>query len=274
MNNKEINLGAVQKTLLLPLWSRAFETQKNKSLLVDKTAVNIIQNMEYDFSIFERIQDPLSRIAWIARSLYFDSVILSFLKQNPDGTIINAGCGLDTTFDRIDNGKAYWYEIDLSDVIELRKKYIKENEHRIIIADSILSNDWCGKIKHNKRILVLFAGLLYYFNENDVKKIFTNISEHLGSCEIVFDYSSPKGVEVANKKVLEKSGMSNSVKLLWGIGNINKIKEWGNIEIIESLPMFKRFKKNYPIIKRIGMNISDMLKIMSLAHIKIEKRSV
>jgi hypothetical protein len=35
------------------------------------------------------------------------------------------------------------------------------------------------------------------------------------------------------------------------------------------MPMYKEHKKNYSMINRIGMNIDDALKIMSLAHIRI-----
>ena len=36
-----VQLGNVQKTLLLPLWGRAMETGKSEPLLVDKTAVEV-----------------------------------------------------------------------------------------------------------------------------------------------------------------------------------------------------------------------------------------
>jgi len=45
-----INLGSVQETLLLPLWGRAIETQKQKPLLVDSKAVSIINSIPYDFT--------------------------------------------------------------------------------------------------------------------------------------------------------------------------------------------------------------------------------
>lgn len=33
----------------------------------------------------------------------------------------NLGCGLDTTFERVDNGLLQWYDLDLPDAVELRK---------------------------------------------------------------------------------------------------------------------------------------------------------
>jgi O-methyltransferase involved in polyketide biosynthesis len=129
-----INLGDVQKTLFLPLWGRAVETRKGKPMLVDETAVKIIDQVDYDFSKITQNMDELSQIAWIKRSLICDQVIKKFLASYPEGTIVNIGCGLDTTFERTDNGKLKWYDLDLADVIELRRKFIQESVRRKFIV--------------------------------------------------------------------------------------------------------------------------------------------
>ena len=45
-----IELGDVQITLLLPLWGRAVETKKKKPLLIDKSASEILNQLNYDFT--------------------------------------------------------------------------------------------------------------------------------------------------------------------------------------------------------------------------------
>ncbi|HNY17513.1 MAG TPA: hypothetical protein PKL75_08680, partial [Treponemataceae bacterium] len=75
MSTTKITLTGVQETLLLPLWGRAHETKKDKPLLIDKEAVRIIDQIDYDFSQIERRVNPLSRMAWVARSIYFDQKI-------------------------------------------------------------------------------------------------------------------------------------------------------------------------------------------------------
>ena len=134
----KIELGNVQKTLFLPLWGRAVESKKRKPMLVDETAVRIIEQVDYDFAPMTANLEELSQIAWIKRSLICDQVIDKFLAQYPAGTIVNVGCGLDTTFERVDNGKLRWYDLDLPDVIALRSKFIQESERRTFIASSFL----------------------------------------------------------------------------------------------------------------------------------------
>ena len=112
------------------------ESKKPHPLLIDDLAVKIIDSVNFDFSLMSKNLDDITQIAWIKRSLICDQVIKKFLNHNPKGTIINIGCGLDTTFERIDNSYLTWYDLDLPDVIELRKKFIQENERRKFIASS------------------------------------------------------------------------------------------------------------------------------------------
>ena len=84
-----VELGDVQKTLFLPLWGRAFESKKEKPLLRDQTALEIIEKVDYDFaSIAENISE-LSQSAWIMRSIYIDEVIKKFLDKHPKATIVS-----------------------------------------------------------------------------------------------------------------------------------------------------------------------------------------
>ena len=117
-NKNNIKLGSVQETLFLPLWGRAIETQKRRPLLVDEKAVSIIKSIPYDFTTISKNIMNLSRLSWIARSIYFDKKIKDFIDVCPEATIVNIGCGLDTTFERVDNGKIHWYDLDLPDTIE------------------------------------------------------------------------------------------------------------------------------------------------------------
>ncbi|MCE1163882.1 MAG: class I SAM-dependent methyltransferase [Bacteroidetes bacterium] len=269
-DSKELKLGSVQETLLLPLWGRAVETRKERPLLIDKKAVSIIKTIPYDFAVISKNISRLTRAAWIARSIYLDKKILSFINSYPDATVVNVGCGLDTTFDRVDNGKIQWIDLDLPDSIELRRKYISESFRRSFISCSVFDKSWYSQIRDSKKVMIMLAGVIYYFAETEVKNLFNDIRTYLPGAEMIFDYSSKKGVEVANKRVIDKGGMDKSAYLKWGIDNIYEIEKWfSGINVLETIPIFREHKKNYPLYKRIGFNISDALKIMSLARVKV-----
>lgn len=272
MDTTKISLSGVQETLLLPLWGRAFETEKDKPLLIDNEAVRIIGQIDYDFSQIEKQVNPLSRLSWISRSIYFDQKIREYLESFPYGTIINIGCGLDTTYERVHNGNAKWYELDFPEVIETRKKFIKESQDRIFLPYSVFDSNWYEKITGKENVLIMIAGVIYYFEESEVKLLFDSFRKHFAHTQIIFDYESVKGMEIANKVVIENGGMDKNAYLKWGINNIKDIEKWNiGIKINENMKMFQEHRKKYPFSKRIGMWISDTLSVMSLAKITIKK---
>ena len=270
MTDQVITLGSVQETLLLPLWGRAVEAKKRKPLLNDSMAVEIVKNTNYDFSTISNKVSKLSQLSWIARSIYFDGEIRKFLGAHPDATIVNIGCGLDTTFDRVDNGQVDWYDLDMPDAISLRKEYMKESERRRFIPLSAFDSAWYSQIANKTNVLLLLAGVIYYFQEKDVAHFFKEAIRQFKSVDLLFDYCSKRGMQIANKKVIEDGGMDKKANLLWGLDDLHELMKWNiKLEIVNDMTMFKDHKKNYPIVNRIGMNISDKMKIMSLAHIQI-----
>jgi len=85
----KVELGKVQETLLLPLWGRAVESQKEDLRLVDGMAVEIINKIDHDFTTITKNISWLSQFSWVARSLHIDKTILEFVKNNPKATIVN-----------------------------------------------------------------------------------------------------------------------------------------------------------------------------------------
>ncbi|MBI5954831.1 MAG: class I SAM-dependent methyltransferase [Chloroflexi bacterium] len=267
-----INLGNVQKTLFLPLWGRAEETKKKKPMLTDQAAVRIVEQVDYDFSQMTKNMDELSQIAWIKRSLIGDQVVRKFLEMYPEGTIVNVGCGLDTTFERIDNGKLKWYDLDLADVIELRRKFIQEGERRKFIASSFLEKEWLDGIEVKGNVLFMAAGVLYYFEENQVKDFVIRLADKFPGSEMLFDVASPVGVRVANKKVVESSGLDEKSHLKWGPENKKVIPAWDSrIKIVGTHYYFRTLRLS-PRNILMGA-LSDYLGIQYMLHLKLGKPS-
>jgi O-methyltransferase involved in polyketide biosynthesis len=265
-----IDLGSVQKTLLLPLWGRAVETRKQKSLLVDTTADQIIEKINYDFSTIANNMGEITRLAWIVRCIHIDRTIKQFLLKHPRATIVNIGCGLDTTLNRIDNGNLKWYNLDLPDVIKLRRNLIPETNRSESIAGSFLDESWLHQVTVNDSVLFLAAGVFYYFDEAEMKKFFVRLADIFPSCELIFDLASPLGVRVANKKVIEAGGMDKTAILKWGIETAKHIQTWDKrITLVDEYPMFKGMKKGLSLRNKYGTFLSDRLKIMSMVHLKI-----
>jgi O-methyltransferase involved in polyketide biosynthesis len=273
MNDRiKVELGEVQETLLLPLWGRAVESQKTKSRLTDRMAVEIVKRIDYDFSTITKNISWITQLAWVARSLHVDRAILEFIKDKPQATIVNIGCGLDTTFDRIDNGQIMFYDLDLPDVINLRKTFFHETERRKTISCSFLEGEWLNRLETNNGLLFIAAGVFYYFLENQIKCFFVSLADRLSGCEVFFDSASPLGVNVANKRVIKDGGMDETAILKWSIKSARSIEQWDRrIQVVEEFPMFRGMKKGYSVKMKYGLWMSDFLKIMSMVHLRIGK---
>ena len=263
-----IELKSVQKTLLLPLWGRAVETRKQNPILVDTTAAEIIDRIDYDFTTIAANISLITQLAWIARSLHIDRVIKEFLQKHPRGTVVNIGCGLDTTFERTDNGSLFWYDIDLPDVIALRKQFIADSVRRKHIAASFLDDAWCSALKVEDSILFVAGGVFYYFEEDQMKLRLSRLAELFPGGEMFFDAASPLGVKTANKVVIQAGGMDQSSFLKWGIESAYEMQSWDKrIKVIEEFPMFRGMKGRVSFKAKIGTLMSDILRIMFMVRL-------
>ncbi len=269
-----VDLGKVQQTLLLPLWGRAIEARKIRLLMIDRAAVDIIKKIGYDFSTIANNINEVTQLAWIARSLHIDRTIRHFLEIHPKAAIVNLGCGLDTTYDRVDNGFLRWYDLDLPDVIRLRKECIPESDRRNFISCSLFDDAWLHLVANEDNVFFMVAGVFYYFEESQMKTFFKKLADVFPGSEIIFDAASPLGVRVANKKVIADGGMDKSSVLKWGIERAKEIHAWDTrIKIMDDYPIFKKMKRALPIRNKIGTMISDLLNIMFMVHLKFDGNS-
>ena len=263
-----LNLGDIQKTLFLPLWGRALESNKERPRLIDDTAVRIIDQIDFDFTKAAENLDDLTKIAWIQRSLISDRVIRQFLAHDPNGTVVNIGCGLDTTYTRVDNGKLRWFDLDLPEVIELRAKFIEESERRTCMSSSFLDTAWFDQIEVESNVIFLSAGVFYYFTEDQIKSFMLQLLDRFPGSEIVFDVASEVGVKIANKKVIESSGLDESSYLKWGLNRKEDILSWDSrISLIGKYSYYRGLRLN---LRNSLMGIlSDLLGIQDMLHFKL-----
>ena len=267
-----IELGNIQKTLLFPLWGRANETKREKPFLKDNTAVEIINNIDFDFTTFENKINKLTEFTWIARSLNIDSTISHYLFIHPDATIVNIGCGLDTTFDRVDNGLLKWYDLDLPDVMMLRKEFIHDGGRRKSITCSFLDDSWFDQIKGSKNILFIAAGVFYYIEENEIRKFLIKLADNFPESELFFDAASKRGLKAANERVIKEVGMDENSMLKWGVDSTKVIQSWDRrIQVLNEYPIFKKVRNKLHLKGRLATLMSDVLNIMYMVHLKFVK---
>lgn len=111
------------------------------------------------------------KAALVLRNRQFDNYAQDFLSRCPEAVVVHIGCGLDSRFERVDNGKVEWYDLDLPEVIDLRRELTGGDSRRYhLLSCSVLNNAWIDSVKtHRDRpFLFLAEGVLLYFEENQV----------------------------------------------------------------------------------------------------------
>ena len=223
------NLSGVAETLLISLYLRAMETQRPDALIKDEKAVALVTRIGYDFAQVRQIpMNEANKIVIILRNREFDRTTRDFLARNPEGVVVHIGCGLDSRFERVDNGQVEWYDLDLPEVIELRRKFIgDEGERYHLIGGSVLEGAWLDTVSvHARRpFLFLAEGVFMYFKAEQVRSLVLTMRDHFPGSELVFDCYSPSHVRVHN---LQLTTLGHKASARWGIWRGQEIERWGN----------------------------------------------
>lgn len=269
----KVDLGEIQKTLFMPVWARAVESRKSKPILTDETAVKIIDDLDFDFSHMSQNVPEISQIAWIARCKRFDLVVSDFIKRHPKGTVINIGCGLDTSYERINDHSIRWYDLDLPDVIELKRKFLTATDNREYIPCSFSDTKWFEQIIIQENVLFIATGVFVYFEESEIKEFILRVADRFTGSEMFFDVTSPKGVEIANQVIL-KSGLDSKSFFKWGLADKSVIQSWDNrINLIATYYTYQIDGLDLTPQNENIAKISDSLDIQYMIHLKLQQRS-
>jgi O-methyltransferase involved in polyketide biosynthesis len=261
MNKQTINLGIVQETLLIPLWSRAVEASQPEPILYDAKAQEIVAQLDYDFQKFTAAKS--TQVMMCLRGRAIDQLVQNLLVQHPQATVVEIGAGLDTRFERLDNGQLRWFDLDLSDAIAVRQQFFAETERRQFISGSALEPDWVSRVQASRGdapVLFIAEGVLLYFTETQVKTFLKLLADHFpGSC-LIFDAASP--FILRNRRSYE-AVKHTAAKFQWGIENIKEIELWDErYRVADSryICHFPEFKHRFSHNARLLMTLLPPLK--------------
>ena len=217
-----VELGDVQRTLFFPLAARARETRKKRPLLRDPKAVEIVESV--DFELAPITPGPTAFVVTL-RTLIYDWWIRQFLAGHPGGTVIELGTGLNTRFERTDNGTAQWIELDLPDTIELRRKFFADTGRRRMVAASVLDEGWLPAVAQSQGPYFFVAeGVLVYLPEEQVMAALARIAARFPGALIVLD-TYPKRTFEQQHKLAARKGMD--ARWAWSCDDPRSMERFG-----------------------------------------------
>ncbi|BAZ18360.1 tetracenomycin C synthesis protein homolog (plasmid) [Calothrix sp. NIES-4071] len=168
-------------------------------------------------------------LACILRGILLDNWARDYIDKFPQGTIIDVGVSLNTRCERLNNDGISYFEIDLPDTMNLRRKLVNEKSNRKFINGSILNNAWIEKVAAtnpgNQPCLFIIEGVLQYLDEKKVKKVFSSIKNNFPGSLVAFDLISPSMIK-KSKNAANTSLSKINAEFTWGLLNPLDIHSW------------------------------------------------
>lgn len=211
-HSAQIEISSVPQTMLLTLFARAKYSQMPRPAFYDAKSIEILHDINYDFSLADK--DMAMSSGTVARTIVLDRMLRECLAQHPDCTVINLGCGLDTRFYRLDNGQIQWYDIDLPESMEVRRRFFTDTDRVHTIAASAMDAAWAEQIPSDgKQVYVIIEGLSMYLTANDIRQIFAIISARFSCVEVIMEIMPNIWKRKGDR--VEKSVAATTARFTW-----------------------------------------------------------
>ncbi len=263
--NRPLSLSDVSATMLLTLYARALETLSPDPILVDEKAVALRERLN---PLLDPAADELSRKlaqgdlppallqTMSLRARHFDRQAEAFLGRRPDGAIVNLGCGLDTRFDRIDDGRLQFYDLDLPDVIALKRQLVAETDRYQFIASSVLDFAWMDRLAGQRPYLFLAEGLFMYLPLADVRALVLALQARFPGSELLCEVFNANWLQgwrqrVVQNKLQNSMAMGAGAMFQSGLRDSDEMEQWG--EGLQFLDDWTYFDENEPKLGAIRL---------------------
>jgi methyltransferase (TIGR00027 family) len=258
MNTTNLNadqISDVSATLFITLYSRAIESQSAAPLLHDPEAVRLTQELtpllakRNDPRLEDLAQgkvDPKLAAMMALRARRFDDYARDFLKRHPNGIIVNLGCGLDTRYHRLADQRVVVYDLDLPEVIALKRQFLAEGAGYHFIASSVLNFGWLAALNSvkDRPFLFLAEGLLMYLPEAEVRSLVLKLQAEFPGAELVCEVFNAFWLQepwrgMIDRKLRQRLKMGREATFEFGVRDSRALEAWGpGIEYLDDWSYF------------------------------------
>lgn len=244
-------LGHVQETLLIPLYARARDAARRHPVLHDERARELVDGIDYDFTRFGGPSLP----GCVFRSAILDDWVRRFMTEHPAGTVVELGTGLNTRFDRLDNGSVRWFDLDLPDTIALRRRFFADRPRCTMLTGSVLDTDWFDTVATAPGpYLFVSEAVFVYLAEEQVRSVLSQLAQRFAGSLIAFDTAGE--VMLRNQ---HRNGSMHAVaaRMQWVCEDPCEIEQWG-ITLLQtrtSATPQREVATSWPARYRYGMSL-------------------
>lgn len=210
--HQKLEENTVQQTLCIPLWGRKIAAEKLPDFFPDRDAGRICRELNVDFSDNSMNKIQYAWVNTIIRQYDLAWEIQNYLKTHPKAVVVELGAGLSCLRRQMGNKTNPWYCLDMENVIEIRNAHVPKGELEHNIVCDLNDFSWFDSIdfKPEDGIVFTAGGLFYYFETQQVKRLFTAMAEHFPGGLLVFDATNKRGLKGVNATVKASGNQSKS----------------------------------------------------------------
>ena len=238
-----MEISQVSRTAILLLICRAVASEKDKAEFADPMAVLCLERLisiasEEDKrwilkhkGMYEGFHKR-DAIAGVRRGKAFDKIVDRFIANNPKCTVINLACGFDTRFWRIDHEKCRYLDLDLPEVIALKRELLSDHLGYELIGRSVLDLSWIDEVTSNGNtgFILIAEGLFPWLLPQDAVRLFKEIGEKFARSQLVMDTVHERYTKGIWKKLVRlhfRLDMGLDVTWDFGLKNSHDLEEYG-----------------------------------------------
>ena len=254
MNGGIEKISSTSKTALITLYAHSLESQEDHPILVDDKAVKMTDALSPILANSEsRLLRNLSggkmsqalRVHITLRAKKYDEIAEDFVKKHPDGIIVNLGCGFDSRYDRLKQKPFLFIDLDLPEMISIKKSVFTETESYRLIGQSIFNRDWLERVKsYHCQVLFMAEGLFMYLHPEELNPWLKEVAKSFPNSYLFFETVAKKYTRGLNQKMVEvklrrELGVEGDVSYHFGLSDSRDLEKLSNhFEWIEDWSYF------------------------------------
>jgi O-methyltransferase involved in polyketide biosynthesis len=278
-----MSLSDVSETALFTLFCHALDAKSKRPILNDQTAVETIRLItesftEQDNKMHQQLLngrlDNRVVVHVVLRAQYYDEQVIEFVQKHPNAVIINIACGMDNRFERVDNGQLLFYDLDLPEMIAIKKERFPEQARYKQIGQSVFEPSWMEQIPKDRKVLLLAEGLFMYCQKEEILQLLLNLQEQFPGCEFVFELFNHFWLRSWRKPILNtilhrKLKFGKNASMTFGLQHGKDIEKWApGFDFLKEWSYFDTNHKKIGIYRVLG-KLPLLRKTLWTVHYKL-----
>jgi O-methyltransferase involved in polyketide biosynthesis len=174
--------------------------------------VRIYESIDYDFARSFGKPDLTHPL----RSQLFDREVQPWLATHPGGAVVELAAGLETQFQRCDDGRVRWYCVDVPEALAVRERLLPPGPRCRYIGKSALELTWMDEIDPSRGVCVTAQGLFMYLEPGAVQQLVTALLARFPGVELIFD-TIPRWFSHKTLKGYHKTRHYRAPRMPWGV---------------------------------------------------------